>query len=260
MRDRSRAVSDVLGFVLVFSLITASVGVVYAAGLGGLEDARDAEQLDNTMRAFEVLAENMEDIQRQAAPARGTEIKLSNAELRHGSQTQVRVLVSNVGEPNESDSNVRPIEYEAGTTTISYTSGAVIRSQPAGADMAVDPNFVFTNQGGERTAIVPVIVTHMEGQRAVAGSQTVLVRAERTLPESGIPGLPAAASDHPSVNEYDIELTIRTTEDRQEAWRRYLGRAIPWGNCHGPDDRTVRCDFTVDRLHVTEVHTSVAFE
>ena len=56
-----RAVSDVLGYVLIFSLITSSVGVVYVAGYGSLDSLRNAERFNNAERAFDVLDSNLEE-------------------------------------------------------------------------------------------------------------------------------------------------------------------------------------------------------
>jgi len=55
-----RAVSDVVGYVLVFSLVSLTVGVVSVAGVGALQDARDVEQANNAERAFDVLGDNVE--------------------------------------------------------------------------------------------------------------------------------------------------------------------------------------------------------
>jgi len=62
-----------MGFVFAFALVTASVGVVYTTGIGGLEDARENEQVTNAVRAFDVLHDNIEDVTREDAPSRATE-------------------------------------------------------------------------------------------------------------------------------------------------------------------------------------------
>ncbi|MFC7136780.1 hypothetical protein ACFQRB_10335 [Halobaculum litoreum] len=73
----TRAQSDAIGFVLVFSLIVLTVGTVYAAGYPALQDLRSDEQLENMERAFEVLDDNVDDMAREGAPSRATEIKLN---------------------------------------------------------------------------------------------------------------------------------------------------------------------------------------
>ena len=89
-QDR-RGVSETIGFVLVFSLIVLTVGVVLTVGYGGLQDARDAERVNNAERAFDVLADNVEDITHRGAPSRGTEVRLAEASLGAGSPTYLNV-------------------------------------------------------------------------------------------------------------------------------------------------------------------------
>jgi len=66
-----RGVSDVVGYVLIFSLIVATVGVVTTVGFSTLEDRQDAERVNNVERAFDVFANNMENVYRDGAPSRG---------------------------------------------------------------------------------------------------------------------------------------------------------------------------------------------
>ena len=76
-----RAVSEIIGFVLVFSLILGTITIVYVGGLSGLDDARNAERVNNAERAFDVMANNFQQMGRGDAPNRATEIKLADAQL-----------------------------------------------------------------------------------------------------------------------------------------------------------------------------------
>ena len=79
MLDRSQ--SDVLGFVFVFAIVVSTIGLVFATGFTGLQDARDFERVNNAERAFEVLRDNVGDMIYRGAPSRVTEIKLASASL-----------------------------------------------------------------------------------------------------------------------------------------------------------------------------------
>ncbi len=91
-----RAVSETISFVLVFSLIVASVGAVYAIGVSELEATRDAERIENAQRAFDVLADNVDDVL-EGAPSRGTEVKLAEATLRSADDASMNVTVDPEG-------------------------------------------------------------------------------------------------------------------------------------------------------------------
>ena len=77
----TRGVSEIVGFILVFSLVLGTITLVYASGLSGLDDTRDAERITNAERAFDVLANNFQQMGRGEAPNRATEIKLAEAQL-----------------------------------------------------------------------------------------------------------------------------------------------------------------------------------
>ncbi|MFC6988243.1 hypothetical protein ACFQJD_05030 [Haloplanus sp. GCM10025708] len=110
-----RAVSDVVGFVLVFSLIITSVGVVTVFGISTLEDARTDERINNAERAFDVLADNFDDIARGGAPSRATEIKLAETSLTLAETVDLSVNASDEADPYPSE--FRPIVFSAGSET-----------------------------------------------------------------------------------------------------------------------------------------------
>lgn len=250
---RDRGVSDIVGFVLVFAIIVATVGVVYATGMSGLQNVRDAERVDNAERAFDVLADNVDDITQRNAPGRATEIKLADAQLRAGEPTTISVSGERYRNPNQNFSfefGVRPIVYDAGTgTRILYVGGAVIREGQTGAVMVEEPNFVLTE---ERT-LLPIVWTHFEGTRSISGSSTVLVRSKQVPSHSR---LVTARTGH----AYNVTLDITTgSAARARAWRRFLEtkRSVECSLA----DTTVSCRVVgTERVYVTQIWISIAFE
>jgi hypothetical protein len=264
---RDRAVSDLVGFVLVFSLITMTVGVVYVAGFTGLEDARDAERVNNAERAFDVLAHNVEDSDRSGAPGRSTEIKLSEAEIGFGNRTNVSVTLRRDTNDNGTyDDNTTtyerssPIVYEAAGTRIVYENGAVIREQGDGAVMRRDPSIVFRERDGERSTVLSIVDLNQRSGGQVAGSTTVLVR---TRLQSG-PGARTTLLSTPRTlddggNPDEVVLNITTTAERAPVWKRYVEENVGWGiDCEDPDSvatgTAVVCTFETDRLLVRSTH------
>lgn len=281
-----RGVSDVVGFVLVFSLVTTTVGVVYVAGIGGIEDARDAEQLDNVERAFDVLADNLEDIHRDNAPNRATEFRLYEATLALGAPTDVSVEWLN----NDTDTtnpvpgfgtDTSPIVYtprSEPSSSVVYTGGAIVREGRSGAVIIHEPPFAFDDNGGVRTAVIPVVDTRSPNREYVAGTSTVLIRTERigneVLAARTDPSAETADLDGDSDDEYEIRLDIATTPARADAWVRYLNGKIPDSFdgdldrngddgddpiCERSGDRAV-CVIEVERLHVTTSRIDVSIE
>lgn len=282
-----RGVSDVVGFVLVFSLVTTTVAVVYVAGLGGLEDARDAEQLNNVERAFDVLADNVEDLHQANAPNRATEFRLYEATLEVGAPTDFSVEWLN----NDSDTtnpvpqfgtDASPLVYtpqSEPSSNIVYASGAIIREDRGNAVMIHEPPFVFEEYSGVKTAVFPIIDTRSADREYVVGSSTVLVRTERVgnevLAARTDPSTAASDVDGDTDDEYEVRFGITTTPARADAWVRYLNDEIPDsfdandvdgdGNdandptCERSGDEAV-CVVAVERLYVTTSRVDLSIE
>jgi len=260
-----RGVSEVIGFVLIFSLITLSVGAVYVVGFGGLQDARDAEQLTNVERAFDVLADNIDDIAVNNAPNRATEFRLYEADITVGEPTRFTVSI-NESEPNSATYSVNayPIVYEAqgSPTTIRYINGAVIRQDRNGQRFLNEPSFVFRTAGVNKTAILPIIQTRSQGDQTIGGTGTVLVRSDRVLAES--------LGTHTKAGvDYDVNITVETTERRAPLWEDLLNSELDAAYNVEPCSTTggtVVCDgasgdgFTVQRVHVTATRIDVSID
>jgi len=202
-----RAVSDVVGYVLIFSLIVTTVGVVTATGYGTLEDRQTAERINNVERAFDVLADNVEDVYREGAPSRATEMRLAGGELRHGEPVTVRI--EDRSDPSVNVTTVsRPLVYADGDTEIVYAAGAVLRSDGGASIMLRDPPFY---SGSE--AVFPLVGTYRTGgQRSVDGDGTVRITSTGTVINTTVPEPFAAASAY----------NVTVESPRSDAWAQYF--------------------------------------
>lgn len=243
MRDDERAVSEVIGFVLVFALVLGTISIVYVAGVGGLDDTRDAERIQNAERAFDVLADNFQELGRGEAPNRATEIRLADSQLSVDRRYRTRI---NVDGTNVSEAAPRPIVFDGKTgTRIVYEQGAVIRNDvDGGVRMVRQPDYLFHT---DRT-----VIRHIEprgGEQSVGGTTTALVRAERNSP------FLVYGKD---VSGSTITFNLQTTAGRAPAWVEYLESRESLSGCstspagaEGMTTVTVTCDMTTDELYVS---------
>jgi hypothetical protein len=217
-----RAASEVLSFALVFAIILSSIVVVSVSGVQTLQDARDAEQLNNAERAFDVLSENMADIYQRGAPSRATEISLRGVELY--TDDNVTINVTAVGGPSgdvTANRSVRPIVYDAGgDRQLVYEAGAVFRTQRDGGIVVERPPVVVEAD----RVLVPVVATASAGSSSVGGS-TALVRAD--LRETTVPV--ADTVDSGSDTDYD-DVYVNITSPRRGYWQTAL-EETGFSNC-----------------------------
>ncbi len=209
--DERRAVSETVGFVLVFALITTTIAVTFTVGLGGLEDAQVAERDANVERAFDVLHDNLRDISREGVPSRATEIRIAGGELALGERTTIRIIDA------EGNATVvertRPIVYRgSGDTEIVYENGAVFRSSGDVAIPMNDPDLVINGDPGDRTVMYSLVRTTGQPQ-AVAGDRTTLVVGSTVSRELVEPD-----------REPNKNVTLEIDSPRADGWKRHYER------------------------------------
>ena len=252
-----RAVSQVVSFILVFSLVATTVGIVSAVGFDGLTGQRDSQRVENAERAFDVLADNIEDVYQDAAPSRATEVKLSDANLGMGATTTIRVdFPENASGPYETE--LRPVTFtmEGRDSSIVYEAGAVIRVDGGSAVMLREPPFRFE----QRRTVIPVAKT--SGTDAVSGSTTVLVRTEEQARSILYP-LGNERADTPNGR---LVFWFQTSTERAPAWERYFEAELSWVSdaCRNDAPGLVYCEVPADdvpnEMFLSETLVLVEFE
>jgi len=228
-REDGRGLSDVLGYVLVFSLVVTSVLVVTVGGLSAVEDARDAERAQNAERAFDVVANNFAAIYERNAPSRSTELDLADSEIFYNSNSSITVR----GGGDESSWNVRPVEMNVvGDRSVVYEAGAVFRENGDDVSMVRPPPFLLT----ETQVHLPVVQTTTPTIES-AGSTTVLLRGVSTNRSV----VTSANGDTPGFGR----LTVEISSPRFEAWEQYfLGEGLTCNTF--PATETVSCSLDLD--------------
>lgn len=203
-----RAVSEVVGFVLTFSLITMTITIVFTAGLGGLQDAQRTEQINNVERAFDVLDTNVQEVQRQEAPSRATEMRLSGGRLGFGEPTSITITIHIDGNSESTTVETRPLVYTNGDTEIAYELGAIVRTEDGGSVMLTDPGYVLND---DRSVVPLLITTKPSDQTAISGHRTVLVHGSHQHTDLLVP----STTD---------KVTVMVESPRVDAWERYFDR------------------------------------
>jgi hypothetical protein len=202
----TRAQSEVLGYILIFSIVVMSVTAVFASGIGTMEDHRDAATMDNAQRATLVFADSVDDITKRSAPSRAVELRLADRGIRVGGATEISIQHN--GNPIYEETS-RSMTYTTNDGSISYELGAVIREDEGGALMVREPSFKFSE---DHIVLTPVNKSGSEGFSS--SSSTVLVVADHQKTE--LEGVRDVSTGD------DVTIRIDTTAKRAEAWDRYF--------------------------------------
>jgi hypothetical protein len=228
--DDERGASEVLGYVFVFTLVVASIGVVTVGGFSTLADVSTAERVQNSQQAFDILHDNMAELYTENAPSRATEISLGDSELFYGENVTVNVTVDSGGTSNSIVYEVRPVVKRLGNDreTI-YEAGGTFRTTRQSGVVVRDPPFTFRSNSVHIT--IPAL--RADAVRSLSGS-SVLVRGrvtDRTLEARETGGVD--------------KVVVSVTSPRYEEWETFLSDQPNIDTC-SVDDSANRVECTSD--------------
>lgn len=245
-RSDTRAASEVMGYILIFSLIFTTVGIVSLAGLPTLDSARESQQLQNAERAFDVLNSNMIEVYERGAPSRATELSADDGTVETKEAVTFNVTAEHPdGYTNSTVAEINPIVFTGfGKTEFVYEAGAVIRHESSGGIMLRDPPFRI----GEERIFTPLVATNSGGVQSTGGG-TVLVRA---------------ASERRSVEiaQESTQLNITVSNsDYQDVWQTYFEEEAGMDSCSSTStELDCGIDLTETPTHVTIQEIAITLE
>jgi hypothetical protein len=244
----NRGVSEVFGYVLMFTVTLLAMSTVVVFGVGALEDVQSSASADSGEFAMQTVESDVHALYRGTATTRVTELSVEQASVQSGEQTTVRVeaLVGGTTELDETRT-FRPIVYRTDEAAIAYENTLVARTQEDG-EVVVTESLVTASSD---QTILPVVATEPVDEND-SSRGTTSVRLRRNASESGVvEGSPVT-----------VTVEVLTTPQRVDVWdrelsARFAGLAGP--GCFQPSDTEVQCQFETDALVVTFVKVEYDF-
>jgi hypothetical protein len=214
-----RGISDTLAFVLTFSIIITSVGVVYGFGFASLSDIRDDQTEANAQHAFEGIGDDINDIRDTGVPKRSKRIELRGGTIATDTSSQISIEI-NKTTPAYSGS-LGTLTYQLDeTTTIGYEGGATFRSESTNSVMHTAPSFqCFENPN---KSVISIVVLKDTTPSSVSSSGTISVVATKVKQTLEYPKNLSSTIDVDNVT-----VTV-TGSPYQEAWNREFTERSAW--------------------------------
>ena len=234
-----RGVSEVVSFVLVFSLVITSVGLVSTVGYSALSDIQASQEADNGALAFEVLAADVDAIESGRAQTQSADIGTSSGTLGTSASTAVSVAVAG------RDWNVTTgsLFFRSQRTTVAYQSGAVVRQSGPSAVISAPPDITCTPGG---VAVVSLVSINSTSSSSVSGTSVrVVTRQESSsllYPTNRTPSSP-------------VTVEVRVESEMQDAWARYFEESDGWTY----DSATETASCSAERVIVRQTNILVDF-
>ena len=238
-----RGASEILGFVILFSLVVTSTGLAFTAGFGSLEDAQNDHQNANAEEAFLHIATKFQQLGANGAPLRAGDLSVAPAGLGTGREVEVTVTVHLPSGDETRTFEVGSLSYSLDDTAVAYEANAVFRRDGDGVavlsppPMACDP---------DRT-VVSFTALNATGPTSVAAeSVTVVGRHEDTSLWFPFDRTGAGSADRATGLSLDVDSA------NGDGWTRYFERAPGWDDPDG--DGVYTCD--TDRVFVRRVNVT----
>jgi hypothetical protein len=179
-RFDDRSLSDLIAFILMFSIIITGVGIVSLGAFGNLTEFSDREKIENSERGLTAMASTLDEFHRQSDTYR-SEIKLAiGGSSAYLNQTNLTVTVD--------DGTTTDYEYFLNSTeqrfdrrpedvVVSYEGGGVFRRP--GFNARYQPSMQCTND----VAIISFVTLDANNFRISSGYDQT-----STLNPRGLPG------------------------------------------------------------------------
>jgi len=270
-RSRGRAVSDVVGFVLVFSIIITGVGLVSVTGFDALSEFTNEQQVENSERGMESAAATLDKLHRNGDTYRqfdlslgGGRLWLNETEIDLGGDIDTSTL------PGNGTIQVGALEHRfdlsPAEVSIVYEAGGLFRTRSA--TLRYDPSIQCEAGPDVDTTIVSLVNLTASDQIRESGSYdsdvaigpTSVPNEAPVAAENEFVSFQAKLTDQHRILDTDFgagdEITIDVSQSASpEQWGQYLDQS-GW-NDGGVDDGEYSCGGGTVLVRVSTIELSL---
>lgn len=228
MIKSEKALSEVVGMVMILSIVMVSIGSIMVVGVPMIESSRNRAKMDVAEDTFLSLQNDIEEVVRgpiwvkdphnidninEIGPSRVTEFELMGGTLSvlpnitnlTGNDIRIMIPPSN-------------ITYAAENEVIAYENGAVIRKYESGIPLMISKPLITIYNNGSDITVVSIHAILLNGTLSSAGGdgrawvETRLKYYNQTI----------EPADSANSNQVDINITSRYPE----AWEVFFNKTL----------------------------------
>jgi hypothetical protein len=201
---RNAAVSETVGYILLFAIVTLSMGVIYAIGYPALQSNMDSTIFESAEQNFVVMQSNMKRVAFDQTPVKILKVKLQSASLSVKNESNITVSY-------DSETIYCPggtIEFARDDKAINYEMGAVMKSYPPrGMVMVSKPQIYIEEINNVNVTTIGIVsVTGSETQSGKGIASIIMKHQNSSIAKS--PGL--------------TNVTVTVNSKYAPKWEQYL--------------------------------------
>lgn len=216
------AVSETVGFIIIFGIVMAGIGLVTLYGYPALLNQQAAANIGNMEKSLIVLQTDINALAFKNVPYQETTIQVADGTLilvNSDAAYDKRFSIDN--ETDTIISNFKPgeLRYISSTENVNVglQNGAIVKWQVGGSTMLAKPRWYLDSSTSTKTLVVNLIQINSDSPFSLSGIGTVAMEIKE--------------SSSPIVHDYtpaqDITITYSDTGDYLTAWRNYFREFEP---------------------------------
>jgi hypothetical protein len=166
-KGKNKGVSEVIGYLLVFSIVVTIVSVVYASGMPVVEQTKESSALQSMETVFLTMQSTIKKVALAQSPVRTMKLNLVTGSMSASESAGDITISTNVSPPILI--SFGNITYTLGSRRLSYENGAVIEHSPGGNIIVSEPLIFFTNYSGSDNTYILISVINASGTCSTGG-------------------------------------------------------------------------------------------
>ena len=199
------AVSETVGYILLFAIVTLSMGVIYAVGYPILQSNIDANIFESAEQSFIVLQSNMNRVAFDQTPVKVLKINLMSSSISVSDRSSITINDS-IDPPLQISTG--EIVFEKDDKTIVYEMGSVFKTYSNGETVMVsEPPIFIDNIDGTNVTTIGLVTVNGDSYFSGKGITSLYLKHNSSSVERG-------------TTITDVEIQINSTHAPK--WEEYL--------------------------------------
>ena len=215
MIQSDSAVSEVVGYSLVFGIIVLAIGLIYVAGIPTLQSTKDATQFKSVEQGFMILNTDLSKVALDQSPVRTTKLGTAEGGMLASNPEACNISLKIFdGSGNEQFNDtiaMGRIEFVSGVGSITCENGAVIAKYGSGSFMTIKPRMFGES---DQNRIMFSLIKVNDSSRSAGGGIAQVTISNPRFNES--------LFNTPEVYE-NGKMKIKVESEYADSWARFLG-------------------------------------
>ncbi|MBP2031023.1 hypothetical protein J2755_001971 [Methanohalophilus levihalophilus] len=168
--EDENAVSEVVGFILIFGMVILAIGIIYAFGYPMLQSNMETSVFESSEQSFIVIQSNMKAVAFEQSPVKTTKMKIQTATLAYSNESFIQIDYNGTTIKKA----LGRIELIQDEKKIVYESGGVFKRYDRDSQVLVSNPHIFSTVAASGENVVSVGIISLYGNAASSGGGGII--------------------------------------------------------------------------------------